>query len=1116
MKTQAYSDLKPNGRHVMVTAPRAEGPKHIIERDPLAAPSLLGRIGLLPTLDKAPTANMFSRFASTWRVFSCVGSRARQMPRAHHAASGKIIETDVTEYPHGRKFIQISVDNSGDPEALLSQVLHEVRRLKSIYGDVPSIIIIDKTGRYGLLPMILPGQAATLSLAGDTTEKKWLEFWTSLDKFDETTQYVGRGIFEDVRYFAQMGVLAAATQPVIHLHPVERLKEGAVDKVDSSDKPVLERLDHGEFGPKYISRVIDEIYIDKFLYFVDLVDEYFVKKCIPSMAPHITSGGLTGSLNESLAALQKWADKFREGAIDEDALIDLISRDLSNHIGLIIASVRAFCEDPQPPTPKILSTSVSSSDGGTIFAQAILFPENASSETMTLDRLIAISNDAMYEQSTRDRAATLAGTIERLNDIIAQIRAESDLSELESETEINPYQELLNSCSDFLAFRDGEPRDSSLKYLDKKKFWAEVKTLDFPRSRLVISSAFMRSISAEIEAVIAPLIQDIPDQAKDRLEFNISSVFDGDSEFPGVRIIGTAEDIGLHAKEVSAAIDHVMNKKWGELFEIIDSARNAEGEDREAALKKLDDAIGLSETIRIVKESGVAIEPNPGFFFKRAAYAQEEDNEVITKNYLNYMVDCFDYAARGGEKGKLNPEIHNSAVCPRGLVFKKTEDGRLTYSIHPNLVFEPVASMDFLRKFVADWASLKKVDARLRNIKGKFAAKGIGGDGFVSDFIMRRNKKKSFVEGDYVFHILRQIFESINNSGTVPRFFKGYVRKELLATLGDEGKKTWKKVFPIIEGWDPDKYHTLFEVTYENEVDTNLMQELHVVLDDKEKDCIDKVIKSARNNTLRKFVQSESAFLNDKELEVMQINVEKKMDSVREAFRAALPDLFDEDETLLEERYFFQLAVERIMRVVCSEEYRRPDSSRGIMEKTQHGFVQKTDVKLGEFYNEEYKAYSEQITYYRLARYIIEQSLISVLGARDMDDIKEKNAKFVLIEEIGFIIELIAERAGGNGNLIDMLTGDRGEENFKDMLQWISEKLRRRGYMDEMYYKMLSEEAKGTQGHVGMIKDCNFDISRVRELAVLSDDVKPKIKHIIKEAADCVYRTIDPAYAQQQ
>ncbi|MFA7685538.1 MAG: hypothetical protein WCX95_01920 [Candidatus Gracilibacteria bacterium] len=1014
---EKYGNPNSEGRRVMITAPREES-RCDLERPPLIRSPIMGKTGILPGMGHPASA--VERFASDWRHCPEVGTRLRQM--AFHEQAGKdgdLLQTRVERREDGGLYVVISINNAGNEDDLLAEVLLEMRRLRSAYGDMPSLVIIDKTGRYGLLPMLLPGQLSTYSLAGDLTEKKYLEFWMSLEAADTVFKTCNLGsLLGRIRYFAQMGMLSAATQPAIHFHPIESIDKNAKEMIPPGDRSVVDRLDDGEFGPEYVSKVIDEILVDKFLIFAEKIKSEFIEKSLIGCAPHLT-GPFFGSMMDSLTVIVDLAKQFEAGKISIEQLCKIIVDDGvngSDHLGTVFVSLEAFYADE--------------AEG---------------------------SND------------------------------------------------LLTISRDFKVFLEGSVEKKQLGYNKKKLFWETQPEIQFPRTRLIFASSFMRSVKGDLEKVVGEAFETIPATARDRIKVVINDKF-GNGFFPGVVVEASSEDMGLYAKTISAKCDEVLNKKWGKLFSILEQVSN-EGGDRVKLLQDLDAELGLQDTLKAIKNDGVYFEAKPGFSLGRIGETPDEEEpiNVVVDNYLNYLVECFGFAHKGGaaKKGKSRkpkPEIHNPRVCPRAMVVEKTEDGKFSFQVSPGIVFEPVAHRKVLESLIADFGSMKNIDSRLALLDNGFVAKSTGGDGFVSDLYMRRNKTKpSPLEGDYVFHILRELFRKLDNDGAVPAFFIHYLKKELSSLNRSEGVTYWQEFGSIFDELSPDEMHSIFQ----EDVMPDWFKDKFSDLNADESGVMEQAILKAKVQVEGKFRKAEGFIPPHAALRSV---IAKNLSAVRVLIGQISPDATNGSE--FEARYFFQLAVDSALHTITVAEYQDAKGSANVMDVVHGGVMRKKGPTSHDFAKNE-EVFVEQFKFSVFAKYIVDKSFSSVFEARGMDQEDNIRAKAFLIEEVSHILEQMVNQ---EPNMIGKIVDEGDDQYFRKIAGFVATKLRKRGYNDEFYHSMLPEGQRKKEGHVDMVRNCVFDLDEIRKRFEFNDDLPGNISALVRRAVCAAYEIVDPEY----
>jgi hypothetical protein len=1020
-----FGNLAHRGRGVMITSPRRESGMDKINRPPLIREPLMGKTGLLPSIG-SPDAAM-DRFAGTWRAFPRVGSRMRQ--RCHQecvADEGDLLDTNITTLEGGGQYVEIHIDNTGSADNLLAELLLEMRRLKSAYGDMPSIIIIDKTGRYGLLPMILPGQLATYSLAGDLTDKKYLEFWESLESADTFFKNCNLGyLFQNIRYFSQMGLLAAATQPAIHFHPTEMVSAKAKEPFPLEDRSVVDRLNDGEFGSEYVSKVVDDICVDKFVTFVDRVQSDFIGKPISETFP---LNGFFGAMN----VLSEWARKYRAGEMTQGELAKNIADDFGciscgNCLENVLATIGKFRDKHEP--------------------------------------LYGESDDSLYKG-------------------------------------------LFQVYREFQTFLSGDKEAGQLSYAEKKDVWAKQPDLHFPRARLAISAALISSVKPELDAVIAQCFEAIPATARERITVVISDKFGANGVFPGIKIEASSDDMGLYTKEISAKCDEILNRKWGVIFNILDMICSG-ANDRDQLMTALEAEIGLRKTLENIKGDGVYFEEKPGFSLGDLGQlgSQNLDIDATTENYLNYVLECFNFASKGGrvkkgKKPKLCPELHNSRVCPRAMVVEKMENGKFSFQVSPSIVFEPVADKKFLEACIGDWDSLMKIDARLRLLGNGLVAKSTGGDGFVDDFFMRRDEDNPTPkEGNYVFKILRELFMKMSNDGSVPAFFIHYLKKELGAIETEEGETFWAVFGEYFDALTPDEMHSLFQEDalpswFKSRIRKTDLQDFMKLEDAvvQAKHQVEEKFKKADD-----YVPSHGALRNA---------ITKNLSSVRVLIEHIFPGLNEASGSTFEARYFFQLAVDSALRTITTTEYESAKNSNNLMDNVHGGFVRKKGASAPNFEENE-EGFTEQIRCWKFAKHLVEKSFKSVLEARDMKEEDNVRAMAFLVEEVSHILEQMAHK---EPNLIGRIVDEGDEEYFKKIADFVATKLCKRGYNDEFFYSILPAEKQRKEGHVGMIRNCQFDFDSIQKECRLEESVPANVSALVRRAIISAYEIVHPKF----
>lgn len=119
-----------DGRFVMITAPRKRSQFDEHDQPPLVRHPIMDKTGILPAMGQPGSAA--DRFTSHWRHCADVGTRIRPMAAHEKSASG-LLETVIERREDGGLFVKISINNSGNEDDLLAEILLEMRRLRSAY-----------------------------------------------------------------------------------------------------------------------------------------------------------------------------------------------------------------------------------------------------------------------------------------------------------------------------------------------------------------------------------------------------------------------------------------------------------------------------------------------------------------------------------------------------------------------------------------------------------------------------------------------------------------------------------------------------------------------------------------------------------------------------------------------------------------------------------------------------------------------------------------------------------------------------------------------------------------------------------------------------------------------
>jgi hypothetical protein len=152
---------------------------------------------------------------------------------------------------------------------------------------------------------------------------------------------------------------------------------------------------------------------------------------------------------------------------------------------------------------------------------------------------------------------------------------------------------------------------------------------------------------------------------------------------------------------------------------------------------------------------------------------------------------------------------------------------------------------------------------------------------------------------------------------------------------------------------------------------------------------------------------------------------------------------------------------------------------------------------------------AEQLRYSSFAKYLVDKSFGPVLEQRNMASAQNARAKAFLVEEVTHILEQMAFKETG---MIDRIVDQGDEQYFRKIVDFVATKLRKRGYNDKFYHDMLPENEKQTEGHVDMVRNCEFDLESIRSRCTFSEDAPKNIEAIVRRAVIAAYEIIDPGY----
>ncbi len=178
---------------------------------------------------------------------------------------------DPLSYENNSNSDVYSLSNNLSKGELVELILEIRRELSSRYGTTPSVLIVDKTGRYGFLPMIMPGGAARGGLGSGLSEKTFMEFMASLEKIFTFISYEFKNYFEKVVSFMQIGTPAAASEGLSHLHLVEFINKGKYDGLPVDTKKTLSRFVPKELNGEYVQDILFESLLENSLEIIDLI-----------------------------------------------------------------------------------------------------------------------------------------------------------------------------------------------------------------------------------------------------------------------------------------------------------------------------------------------------------------------------------------------------------------------------------------------------------------------------------------------------------------------------------------------------------------------------------------------------------------------------------------------------------------------------------------------------------------------------------------------------------------------------------------------------------------------------------------------------------------------------